>query len=115
MVSKGSHKDKGKATTRAKMPTLVINRRLSLDQDGTKQFIPERIHGPIRIYNARGVKNMRAWDHSYDIIFLDPVMTGHISQLQLIWPHHWSTSSPFREWWVAISSSMGPMFDETRD
>jgi len=60
--------------------TLVINRPLSLNQDRIKEFISEHISGLIRIYIVRGVKDERAWDHFYDIIFLDPVTTCHFSQ-----------------------------------
>jgi len=113
MAPKGSSKGKGKA--RAKMPTSVINRRLSLDRDGIKGFISEQIGGLIRIYNVRGVKDERAWDLFYDIIFLDPVTTRHFSQFQLMWPHRRSRSSPFREWRAAFRSYMGQMFDKTCD
>jgi hypothetical protein len=113
MAPKGSSKGKGKA--RAKMPTSVINRRLSLDRDRIKGFISEHIRGLIRIYNVCGVKDERAWDLFYDIIFLDPVTTRHFSQFQLMWPHRRSRSSPFREWWAAFRSYMGQMFDKTRD
>ena len=113
MAPKGSSKGKGKA--RAKMPTSVINRRLSLDQDCIKGFISEHIRGLIRIYNVCGVKDERAWDLFYDIIFLDPVTTRHFSQFQLMWPHRRSRSSPFREWWAAFRSYMGQMFDKIGD
>jgi len=98
MAPKGSRKGKGKATARAKMPTSVINRHLSLDWDRIKGLNSEHSRGLIRIYNVRGVKDERAWDLFYDIIFLDPVTTRHFSQFQLMWPHHRSRSSPFREW-----------------
>jgi len=113
MALKGSNKGKGKA--RAKMPTSVINRRLSLYRDGIKGFISEHICGLIRIYNVCGVKDERAWDLFYDIIFLDPVTTRHFSQFQLMWLHRRSRSSPFREWWAASRSYRGQMFDKTRD
>ena len=115
MAPKGSRKGKGKATARAKMPTSVINRRLSLDRDRIKGFVSEHIRGLIRIYNVCGVKDERAWDLFYDIIFLDPVTTRHFSQFQLMWPHRRSRSSPFQEWWAAFRSYMGQMFDKTRD
>jgi len=98
MAPKGSCKEMGKATARAKMPTSVINRRLSLNRDRKKVFISEHICGLIRIYNVCGVKDERAWDLFYDIIFLDTVMTHHLSQFQLLWPQRRSRSSPFREW-----------------
>jgi len=85
MAPKGSSKGKGKA--RAKMPTSVINRRFLCDRDRIKGFISEHTRGLIHIYNACGVKDERAWDLSYDIIFLDPVMTRDFSQFQLMWPH----------------------------
>jgi hypothetical protein len=113
MAPKGSSKGKGKA--RAKMPTSVINRRLSLDQDHIKGFISEHIRGLLRIYNVCSIKDERAWDLFYDIIFLDPVTTCHFSQFQLIWPHRRCRSSPFREWWAAFRSYMGQMFDTTHD
>jgi len=115
MAPKGSHKGKGKSTARAKMPTSVINRRLSLDRDSIKGFISEHIRGLIRIYNVCGVKDERAWDLFYDIICLDPVTTRHFSQFQLMWLHRRSRSSPFREWWAAFHSYMGQMSDKTRD
>jgi hypothetical protein len=113
MATKGGSKGKGNA--RAKMPTSVINRRLLFDRDRIKGFISEHIRGLIPIYNVCGVKDARAWDLFYDIIFLDPVTTRHFSQFQLTWPHHRSRSSPFLEWWAAFRSYMGQMFDKTRD
>jgi hypothetical protein len=113
MAPKGSSKGKGKA--RAKMPTSVINRRLSLDWDRITGFISEYIRGLIRMYNVCGVKDERAWDLFYDIIFLDPVTTRHCSPSQLMWPHCRSRSSPFSEWCAGLRSYMGPMFDPTRD
>jgi len=112
MAPKGSRKGKGKATARANMPTSVINQRLSFDRDRIKGFIPEYIRGLIRVYNGCGVTDERAWDLFYDIIFLDPVTTRHFSQFQLMWPHHRSRSSPFREWWAAFCLYMGQMFDK---
>jgi len=97
------------------MPTSVINRCLSLDRDCIKIFISEYIRGHIRIYNVCGVKDERAWDLFYDIIFLDPVTTRHFSQFLLMWLHCRSSSSPFREWWAAFRSYIGQMFDKTRD
>jgi len=111
----GSHKGKGKATARAKMPTSVINRRLSLVWDHIRGFISEHNGGLIRIYNVCGVNNERAWDLVYNIIFLDPVTTSHFSQFQLMWPHRRSRSSPFRECWATFGSYMGQMFDKTHD
>src|SRR5882757_5527317 len=112
MAPNGSSEGKGK--TRAKMPTSVINRRLSLDRDRIQGFILEHIRGLIRKYNVCGVKDERAWDLFYDIIFLDPVTTRHFSQFQLLLPHRRSRSSPFREWWAAFRSYMGQMFHKTR-
>jgi hypothetical protein len=82
MAPKGSSEGLGKA--RAKMPTSVINRHLSLDRDRVKGFISEHIRGLIRIYNVCGVKHERAWVLCYDIMFLDPVTTRHFSQFQLM-------------------------------
>jgi len=115
MAPKGSRKGKGKATARAKMPTSVIHRRLSLDQDRIQGFISDHICGLIRIYNVCGIKDERAWDLFYDIIFLDPVTTHHCSQFQRMLPHRRSRSSPFRGRWVAFHSYMGQMFNKTRD
>jgi len=102
MASNGMIKGEGKA--RAKMPTSVINRQLSLDRDRMTGFISEHIRGLIRIYNDCAVKDVGACDLLYDLIFLDQVMTRHFSQFQLMWPHHRSRSSPFREWWAAFRS-----------
>jgi len=113
MAPKGSSKGKGKPG--AKMPTSVINRRLSLDRDCIKGFISEHICGFTRIYNVYGIIDGRAWDICYDIIFLDAVTTRHFSQFQMMWPHRRSRSSPFREWWAAFRSYMGQMFDKTRN
>ena len=60
------------------MLTSVINRRLSLDREHIKVFISEDIRGLTQIYNVCGVKEDRAWDFFYDIIFLDPVTTRHL-------------------------------------
>jgi hypothetical protein len=98
--TKGQQQGKGKA--RVKMPTSVINRSLSLDRNRIQGFISEHIRGLIRIYNVCSVKDERAWDLVYDIIFLDPVTTRHFSQFELMWPHRRSRSSPFREWWAAF-------------
>jgi hypothetical protein len=73
MPPKDSSKGKGKA--RAKIPTSVINRRLSLDRDCIKGFISGHIRGLTWIYNVCGVKAERAWDLFDDIIFVDPVTT----------------------------------------
>jgi len=113
MAPKSSSEGKGKA--RAKMPTLVINRRLLLDRTRIKGFILEHLRGLIGIYNVCSIKDEWAWDLFYDIIFHDPVMTRHCSQFELMWPHCRSRSSPFREWWAAFRSYMGQMFDKTRD
>jgi len=77
------------------MPTLVINRPLSLDRDHISGFISEHIRGLITIYNVCSVKDESAWDLFYDVIFLDPVMTGHFSQFRLMWLHCQSRGSPF--------------------
>jgi len=113
MAPKSSSKGKGKDS--AKIPTSVIHRRVLLDRDRITGFILEHIRGLIRIFNVCGVKDERAWDLFYDIIFLDPVTTRHFSQFQLMWSHCRSRSSPFREWWAAFRSYMGQMFDKTRD
>jgi hypothetical protein len=86
MAPKGSSKGKRKA--RAKMPTSVINRRPLLDLGPMEGFISQHISGLIRIYNVCNLRDERAWDFCYDIIFLDAVMTPHMSQFQLIWPQH---------------------------
>jgi len=100
MAPKGRSKGKGKV--RAKMPTSVINPHLSLNWDRIKGFISEHIRGLIRIYNACGVKDERAWDLFYNIIFLDPVTTHHFLQFQPMRLHRRSRSSPFWEWWAAF-------------
>jgi hypothetical protein len=71
---------KGKRKVRAKIPTSVINRRLSLDRCCVKGFISEHIRGLIRMYNVCGLKDEKAWDLVYDIIFLDPATTRQFSQ-----------------------------------
>ena len=113
MAPKGSRKGKGKATARAKMPTLVINRHRSLDWDRIVGFISEHIRGLIVLYYVRGVEVQRAWHLIYDIIFFDPVTTRQFSQFQLMWPHRRSRSSPFWEWWAVFRSYMGQIFDNT--
>jgi len=113
MAPKGSRREKRKA--RAKMPTSVMNRRLALDRDRIKGFISEHIGALIQTYNVCGAKDGRAWDLFDDIIVLDPVMTRHFSQFQLMWPHHRSRSLPFRESWAAFCSYMGQMFDKPCD
>jgi hypothetical protein len=115
MAPQGSRKGKGKATARAKMPTSVVNRRLSLDPNRIKGFISEHIRGLIWIYNVCGIKDERAWEVFYNIIFLDPVTTRHFSEFQLMWPHRRTRSSPVREWWAAFRSYMSQMFDKTHD
>jgi len=107
MAAKSSHQTKGKATDRAKMPTSVINRRLSFDWNRMKGFISQHICGLIWIYNVCGVREERAWDHFYNIFFLDPVTTRHFSQFQLMWLLCRSRCSSLREWWVAFHSYMG--------
>jgi hypothetical protein len=79
MAPNGSRKGKGKETARATMPTSVINKRLSLNQDSLKRFISDQIRGLKRIYNVCGGKDERAWDLVDDIIILDPVMTRDFS------------------------------------
>jgi hypothetical protein len=111
MAPKGSSKGKGKA--RAKMPTSVRNQHWLLDRDRINRFISEHIRVHIRLYNVCSITEERAWDFIYAIIFLDPVMTRHFSQFQLMWPHRRSRSSPFREWWAAFRSYIGQMFDKT--
>jgi len=113
MAPKGSRRGKGKATARAKMPTSVINRRLSLNQDRIKGFISEYIRGLIRIDNVCSIEDKRAWILLYDIIFVDSVTTCHFSQFQLMWLHRRSRSSPSQEWWAAFRSYMGQMLDKT--
>ena len=115
MTPKGRHKRNGKETATEKMPTSVINQRLSLDEDRIKGFISEHIRRLIRIYNVCGVKGERAWDLLYDKIFLDLITTRHLSQFKPMWPHRRSRSSPFREWWAAFHSYMGQMFDPSDD
>ena len=113
MASKSILKGKGKATAKAKMLTSVINRHLSSDRDRINRFILKHIRGLIRIFIVCSVNVERARDLFYDIIFLDPVMTCHFSQFQLMWPHRRSRSSRYLEWWAAFRSCMGQMFDKT--
>jgi hypothetical protein len=108
-------KGKRKATDEAKMPTLFLNQRLMLNRTSLKKFISELIVGLIRICSVTAVNNERPRDLFHAIIFLDPVTTRHLSQFQLIWPHHMSRSPPFWEWWVAFLSYMRQIFDKTRD
>jgi hypothetical protein len=115
IAPKCSRKGKGKATARAKMLTSVINRHLSLDRDRSTGFISEHFCGLTRIYNVCSVKEERASELLYDIIFPDAVTTRHFSQFQLMWQHRRSKSSPFREWWASFRTYMGQMFDKTRD
>jgi len=115
MAPEGSRKQKGEATGRAKMPTSVINRCLSLDRDTIKGLISQHIRGLIQIHKVCGVKDERAWDLFHDVIFLDPVTTRHFSQFQPMWRQRRCRSSLFREWSAAFHSYMGQMFDITRD
>jgi len=115
MAPQSSCQGKEKATAGAKMPTSVINRRLSLDQGRIKGFILQHILRLRQIYNVCSVKDERAWDLFYDIIFCDPVTTCQFSQLQLMWQNRRSRGLHFREWWAAFSSYMGQMFDKTDD
>ena len=112
MAPKSICKGKGKATASAKIPTSVINWRLSLDRDHIKGFISEHIRGLIQIYSVWGVKDEWTWYLFDNIIFLDLVTSRYFSQFQLLWLHHWSRSSPFRSWWAAFHSNMGQMFDQ---
>jgi len=104
ITPKGSRKGKRKATDRPKLPTWVINRRLSLDRDRIKAFISEHICGLLKIYNVCSINDERAWDLFLDIIFLDRVTTHHFSKFQVMWPHRRSRSWLFREWWAAFHS-----------
>jgi len=80
MATKGRREGKGKATVSGKVPTSVMNRRLSFDWDSIKGFVSEHIRGLIRIYIVCCVKDEITSDLFYDIIFLDPVTTGQFSQ-----------------------------------
>jgi hypothetical protein len=84
MAPTGGYNAKRKATAGAKMSISIINRCRLLDLDHSKRFILEHSCGLLRIYNVCSVKDERAWDRFYDIIFLDPVMTCHFSQFQLV-------------------------------
>ena len=61
------------------MPTSVMNGRRLLDSDRISAFISDHICGLVQIHNVFGVKDERAWDLFYDIIFLDPVTTHRFS------------------------------------
>jgi hypothetical protein len=113
MAPKGSCKGNGKAPGRVEMPTLVINQHLSLDCDHMKGFISAHLSGDIWFYNVYSVMDTWVWDISYDIIFLAPVTTPHITQFRLIRPHRRTRSSHFGELWAAFSSYMVQMFDKT--
>jgi len=115
MAPKGSLKGKGKATARVKMPTSVINQRVSSDQDLIKGFFSEQMRGLIQIYDVCAVKNNRVLDLFYDIFNLDPVTTCRFAQCELMWQHRRSRSSPFREWLAAFRSYMVQLFDKTHD
>jgi len=109
----GSHKGMGKETASAKLPTSVINRCLVLDRDLMTGFISEHICGLLRMNNVCGINDERAWELLYDIGILDPVMTRHISPVQLMRPHHRGRCLPFQDWRAAIRSDMAQMFDTT--
>jgi len=94
------------------MPTSVINRRWLLDRDHIQGVISEHISGPIPLYTVCDIKDERGWDLLYDMIFLDPVTTHHVSQFLLMWPQHKSRSSPFREWWHAFRPYIVQMLTE---
>ena len=115
MAPKGSRKARGNATARAKTPTSVINRRLSLDWANIKVFISEHIRGLIGIYNVSSIQVERAWGLLYNMIFLDPVTTRHFSHFQRMWPNWRSRCSPFREWWAGFRSHIGEMSDKISD
>jgi len=80
-----------------------------------KGFISEHICHLKPTYNVCSVKDDWAWDLCYEIFFLVPVRTRHLSQFQLIWPHRRGRSSPLCEWHPAFRSYMGRMFLTTRD
>jgi hypothetical protein len=84
-----------------------------LDWDRIKGFISEHFGRLIWIYNVCGVKDERAWDLFFEIIFLGPVTTHHLSKFQHMCPYRRSRSSPFREWWAAFCSYMRQMFHKT--
>jgi len=84
MARKGSCTGEGKATAMAQILTSVINRCPSLDWDQMKGFISEHIGELIWIYNVCGVKDEREWDHFFDVIILDSVMTRHFLQFPLM-------------------------------
>jgi len=115
MAPKGSRKGKGKATARAKMPTSVIHRRLSLDRNSTTGFISVCIRGLVRMNYVCGVKDQRARTSFMIESFLIPSRLATFSQFQLMWPHRRSRISHFWEWLAAFRSYMGQMFDKTRD
>jgi hypothetical protein len=79
MGQKGSNKGKWKA--RAKKPTSDKNRRLLMDWDDMNGFISQYMRCLIWTYNVCSVKDQRAWDLFYDILFLEPVTTGGFSPI----------------------------------
>jgi len=97
------------------MPTSVITRHLALDQDCIQRVISELIYGLILMENVCDVKDERARNIFYDIIFRDRVTTRHYSHFQLMWPHPRSRSSPFPKWWAALRVYIGQMFHKTCD
>ena len=115
LAPKGSGKGQGNANARVNMPTSVTYQCLSLNQAYMKGFILELICGLIWIYNVSGLKDERAWNIIYDIIFVNLVTTCYFSEFQLLWQHCRSRCSPFREWWVAFRSYIGQMLDKTRN
>jgi len=84
-----------------------------MDRDISNGLCSEYLRGLIRVYNLCGIKQERAWDLLYDVIFLDPVMTRNCSQIQPGWQTSRSRCSPSREWCVAFPSYMGQKFDKT--
>jgi hypothetical protein len=80
MAPKGSRERTGMGTAMAKMQTFFEHLRQLLIRDHIKRFVLEHIGRLIQIYNVSRVLDEWAWDLCYDIIFLDPVTTRHISQ-----------------------------------
>jgi hypothetical protein len=79
MAAKGSPKGKGKATARAKMVTVIKTGRFSLYLDHIQGLVLEHISGLVSMYNVCGNNDERVWVLFYEINFLDPVMTRHVS------------------------------------
>jgi len=69
----------------------------------------EHICVQIRKHNVSSIKDERAWDRMYDILFLNQVETSQCSHSQAMWRYCRSRNLPFLEWWDGFHSFMGQM------